>query len=61
MDMHTTIKQITRRGGIVDDNNDDNDEDNDNNDDDGGCSGRDGHHRMRKGRGHDNRTNATIK
>ncbi len=57
MDMHTTIKQITQRGGVVDD--DDNDDDE--NDDDGGCGGRDGHHRMRKGRGHDDRTNATIK
>ena len=44
------------------DNDDDNDyEDDDNNNDDGGCGGQDGHHRMRKGRGHDDRTNATIK
>jgi len=57
MDMHTTIKQITRRGGVVDDDDDDDDE----NDDDGGCGGRDGHHQMRKGRGQDDRTNATIK
>jgi hypothetical protein len=52
---HTTIKQITRRGGVV------GDDDDDDNDDDGGCGGRDGHHRMRKGRGHDDRTNTTIK
>jgi hypothetical protein len=73
MDMHTTIKQITRRGGVVDNDDDDDDDDDDNdddddddddddkNDDDGGCGGRDGHHRMRKGKGHDDRTNATIK
>ena len=58
---HTTIKQITRRGGVVDDDNDDDDDDDDKNDDDGGCGGQDGHHRMRKGRGQDDRTNATIK
>ncbi len=64
MDMHTTIKQITRRGGVVGDNDDDDvhkDDNNDDNDDDGGCGGQDGHHWMRKGRGHDDRTNATIK
>jgi hypothetical protein len=52
------------KGGVVgddddgdegDDRDDDND-DNDDNDDDGGCGGRDGHHRMRKGRGHDDTT-----
>jgi len=33
--MHTTIKQITRRGGVVGDNdNDDDDDDNNDNDDD---------------------------
>jgi hypothetical protein len=60
--MHTTIKQIMRRGGVVGDDdkdgdihNDDDDENNDN-DNDGGCSGRDGHHRMRKGRGHNDTT-----
>ena len=53
-------------GGLVG-NNDINDDDddghsnNDGNDDDVRCGGRDGHHRMRKGRGHDNRTNTTIK
>jgi len=56
----------SRGGGAVgnsnDGNEDDNDEDDDNdNNDDGGCGGRDGHHRMRKGRGHDGRTNTTIK
>ncbi len=64
MDMHTTIKQITRRGGVVGDDDDDDvhedDDDDDDDDDDGGCGGH-GHHRMRKGRGHDDRTNATIK
>ncbi len=71
--MHTTIKHITQRGGVVcndDDNDDDNynshDEDDDDNDDDvshddGRCGGRDGHPRMRKGRGHNDRTNTTIK
>ena len=54
-------------GGVVgdddddDDDNDDNDNDDDDNNDDGGCGGQDGHHRMRKGRGHNDRTNATIK
>ena len=43
------------------DDNDDDGHDNDDDDDNGGCGGRDGHHRMRKGRGHDNRTNTTIK
>ena len=61
MDMHTTIKQLTWRGGVVDDDDNDDDDDDDENDDDGGCGGQDGHHRMRKGRGHDDRTNATIK
>ena len=52
-------------GGVVgdddddDDNKDDGHDDDNDNDDDGGCCGRDGHHRMRKGRGHDNRTNTT--
>ena len=67
--MHTTIKQITRRGGVVGDDDDDDDDDdgdgydgdNDNDDDDGGCGGRDGHHQMKKGRGQDDRTNTTIK
>jgi len=50
-------------GGVVgnDDDFDDGDNGNGNNNDDGGCGGRDGHHRMRKGRGHDDRTNTTIK
>ena len=53
-------------GGVVgddddDDGHDDDDDDDDDNDDDGGCGGQDGHHRMRKVRGHDDRTNATIK
>jgi hypothetical protein len=48
-------------GGVVGDDYDDNDdddghEDDDDNDDDGGYGGRDGHHRMRKGRGHDDKT-----
>ena len=47
-------------GGVVGDD-DDGDDGDDDNDDDGGCGGRDGHHRMRKGRGHDDRTNTTIK
>ena len=38
-----------------DDNGNDDNDDNDN-DDDGGYGVRDGHHRMRKGRGHDNTT-----
>jgi hypothetical protein len=58
-------------GGVVGDNNDDDDDnddddnddnnDDDDNDDDGGCGGRDGHHRIRKGRGHNVRKNTTIK
>ena len=48
-------------GGVVgdDDDGDDRDgdnDDNDDNDDDGGCGGRDDHHQMRKGRGHDDTT-----
>ena len=46
---------------IADDDADDGHDNDDANDDDGGCGGRDGHHRMRKGRGHDDRTNTTIK
>ena len=75
-DMHTTIKQITQRGGVVgnDDDNNNDDDDNDNShdeddddndddvsDDDGRCGGRDCYPRMRKGRGHNDRTNTTIK
>ena len=62
-------------GGVVgndDDNNNDDDNDNshdeddddnddDVSDDDGRCGGRDCHPRMRKGRGHKDRTNTTIK
>ena len=51
-------------GGVVGDDDDDDghdDNDDDDNDDNGGCGGQDGHHRMRKGRGHNDRTNATIK
>ena len=53
-------------GVVGDDDDDDNDDDyghddDDNKDDDGGCGGRDGHYRMRTGRGHDDRTNTTIK
>ena len=67
-DMHTKNQIDHMEGGVVgdeDDDDDDNDngqddDDNDNNDD-GRCGGWDGHHRMRKGRGHDNRTNTTIK
>jgi hypothetical protein len=62
---HTTIKQTTRRGGVVGNDNDDNDgnghDGDDDNDNDGGCDWQDGHHRMRKGRGHDDRTSTTIK
>ena len=48
-------------GGVVGDDDEDDDSHNDaddNNDDDndGGCGGRDGHRRMRKGRGHDDTT-----
>ena len=47
------------------DDDDDDDDDGDGNDDDsndnGRCGGRDGLYRMRKGRGHNNRTNTTIK
>ena len=46
-----------------DDNEDDNEGSGHDNDDDaddnGGCGGRDGHHQMRKGRRHDNRTTHT--
>jgi hypothetical protein len=43
-------------GGVVGDDDEENDshnddDDNNNNDNDGGCSGRDGHCQMRKGRG----------
>ena len=69
MVIHTTIKQITGRG-VVDGDNYADDDDNDKKgsgltttmttdnaiNDDGGYSGRDGHHRMRKGRQHDNGT-----
>ncbi len=47
-------------GSGHDNNDDDNNNDDDDDDDDNGrCGGRDGHHRMRKGRGHDNRTTHT--
>jgi len=46
---------------VADDDADDGHNDDDANDDDGGCGGQDGHHPMRKGRGHDDRTNTTIK
>ena len=36
--------------------NDDDDNDDEDDNDDGGCGGRDGHHRMRKGRGHNDTT-----
>ncbi len=63
---HAHNNQIDHAEGVVvgdddndkDDNGHDNDEDNDN---DGRCGGWDGHHRMRKWRGHDDRTNTTIK
>ena len=54
---------INARGddsGNDDDSDDANDDNGRDNDDNGGCGGRDGH-RMRKRRGHDDRTNATIK
>ncbi len=56
---------IHAEGGVVgndDDGNDDNGHDDDgDNDNDGGCGGQDGHYWMRKGRGHEDRTNTTIK
>jgi hypothetical protein len=65
---HAHNNQIDHaEGGVVggDDNDDDDDDyghdNDDNNDDDGGFVGRDGHHWMRTGRGHDDRTNTTIK
>jgi hypothetical protein len=65
---HAHNNQIDHaEGGVVgdDDDNDDDDnyghDDDNNNDEDGGCGGRDGHHRMLTGRGHDDRTNTTIK
>ena len=51
-------------GGVVGDDDDDDDNNNghdDDNEDNGGCGEQDGHHRMRKGRGHDDRTITTIK
>ena len=58
----TQQSNISCGGGVVDNNDDDDGHDNnDNNDNDGGCGGRDGHHRMRKGRGHNDRANTTIK
>ncbi len=53
-------------GGVVgndddDDEDDDGQDDDDDDDDDGGCGEQDGHHRMRKGRGNDDRTYTTIK
>ena len=53
-------------GGVVDGDDDAYDDDDkgsshDNNDDNGGHGGWDGHHRMRKGRRHDNETNTTMK
>ena len=45
-------------GGMTAMSNDDDDDDNDN---DSGFGGRDGHHKMGKGRGHDDRSNTTIK
>ena len=66
---HAHNNQIdhAEEGVVGDDDDEDNNDDyyghddDDNNDDDGGCGGRDGHHRMRTGRGHDDRTNTTIK
>jgi hypothetical protein len=62
-DKQTTIKQIMWEGGLDGDkDNEDHDNDDDggghvnDDDDDGRFSGWDGHHRMRKGRGHDDRT-----
>ena len=56
-------------GGVVGNDNDNdnnghghnNDDKDDNNDDNCGCGGWDGHHQMRKVRGHDDRINTTIK
>ena len=50
-----------RPGDGDDDDDDDGHDDNDDNDDNGGCGRWDGHHWMRKGRGHNDRTNTTIK
>ena len=64
---HAHNNQIDHtEGGVVgDDDNDDNDNyghnDDNNNKDEGGCGGRDGNHRMRTGRGQDDRTNTTMK
>jgi hypothetical protein len=55
--IHTTKTDHTE-GGVVGDGDHDDDDDHDNNDYN---DERDGHHRMRKGRGHDDRTNTTIK
>ena len=46
---------------VADDDADDGHNNNDADNDDGECGGQDGHHPMRKGRGHDDRTNTTIK
>jgi hypothetical protein len=47
--MATTDTKVVSGGG------------NDDNNDDSGCGGRDGHHRMRKGRRHGNGPTTTIK
>jgi hypothetical protein len=58
----TINKRREVEGGVVGDDydghedDDDGHEDDDDNDDDGGYGGQDGHHRMRKGRGHDDKT-----
>jgi len=62
---HAHNNQIDHvEGGVVGDDNDNDGHDKDDDDDnynDRGCSGRDGHYQMRKGRGHNDRTNTTIK
>ena len=65
---YTQQSNRSQGGGVVDGNDYDvNDDDNegsghgDNNDDNGGYGGRDGHHRTRKGRQHDNKTIHNIK
>ena len=65
---YTQQSNRSRGGGVIDGNDydvDDKDDEgsghDDDNDDNGGYGGRDGHHRMRKGRQHDNKTIHNIK
>jgi len=59
--IHTNQIDHTEGRVVGNDDKDDDDDDNNHNDDDGRCGGWDGHHQMRKGRGHKDRTNTTIK